>query len=142
MRILVLNGPNLNLLGQRDPSHYGNGSLDELIEGLRKEFPEQSIEAFQSNHEGDLIDALQRAERDFEGVLFNPGGYTHTSVALGDAVEGIDVNVIEIHLSHIQAREPFRSHSYIAPHVRGSIMGFGPDGYRLGVEQLLRLKDS
>ncbi|MFB6259079.1 MAG: type II 3-dehydroquinate dehydratase [Flavobacteriales bacterium] len=142
MRILVLNGPNLNLLGQRDPARYGEKGMDGILEGLRGHFPEHGIEEFRSNHEGDLIDALHRADREFDGVVLNGGGYTHSSIALGDAVEAIRVPVIEVHISNILGREAFRHRSYIAPHAKGSIMGLGEDVYRLAVDHLLKLKDS
>lgn len=138
MRILVLNGPNLNLLGQRDPGHYGERSLENILDGLRELYPNEAIEDFQSNHEGELIDALQRADREHDGVVLNAGGYTHSSVALGDAVEAIGVPVIEVHLSNVQAREPFRHRSLIAPHAAGIIVGMGADGYRLAIEHLLK----
>ncbi len=137
MRILVLNGPNLNLLGQRDPAHYGKEPLEGIIDALKKTFPDQDIEHFQSNHEGELMDGLHRADREKDGVVFNPGGYTHSSIALGDAVEAIRVPVIEVHLSNIHSREVFRKHSYIAPKAAGSICGAGSDGYRLAVEHLV-----
>lgn len=137
MRILILNGPNLNLLGKRDPEHYGTQSLDSIIEGLREQFSEHELEDLQSNHEGELVDALQRADEEFDGVVLNAAGYTHSSVALGDTVEAIEVPVFEVHLSNIQAREDFRRHSYIAPHAVGSISGMGSEGYRIAVERLI-----
>ncbi len=142
MRILVLNGPNLNLLGQRPSSHYGEKDLEAILEELRKEAPDHDLDHVQTNHEGELIDALQRADQDHDGVILNPGGFTHSSVALGDCVEAIEVPVIEVHLSNILARESFRHRSYIAAHAVGSIMGMGADGYRLALEGLLRLKGS
>lgn len=116
--------------------------MDRIIEELRNEHPEHSIEEFRSNHEGELIDALHRADRETDGAILNAAGYTHTSVALGDAVEAIGVPVIEVHLSNILAREAFRHHSYIAPHASGVIMGMGEDGYHLAIRRLERLKGS
>ena len=139
---LVLHGPNLNLLGTREPGIYGRMSLqavDRLIaqharrRGLR-------VECRQSNHEGQLVDWLQGARRDgFMGVVFNPGAFTHYSIALRDAVAAIDVPVVEVHLSNVHAREEFRSRSVIAPAARGQISGFGPYSYLLGVDALLTL---
>lgn len=142
MRILVLNGPNLNLLGQRDPATYGEKGMDRILDELRSEHPNHEIEELRSNHEGDLIDALHRADREKDGVILNAGGYTHSSIALGDAVEAVSVPVIEVHLSNILARESFRHRSYIAPYVSGSIMGMGADAYQLAVTRLERLKGS
>jgi 3-dehydroquinate dehydratase-2 len=142
MRILVLNGPNLNLLGQRPSSLYGDQGMEGIIEELRQAFPEGSIEHVQSNHEGELLDAIHRADREHDGIVINPAAYTHTSVALGDAVEAVRIPVIEVHLSNILARERFRHISYVAPHANGTIMGFGSRGYRAAVEELLRIKGS
>ncbi|GIV57156.1 MAG: 3-dehydroquinate dehydratase [Rhodothermaceae bacterium] len=134
MKILILNGPNLNLLGTREPATYGAATLDDLAAGLRRAFPDVTLAFFQSNHEGDLIDRLHAAhEERLDGVVFNPGGYTHTSVALRDAVAAIDVPVLEVHLSNIHAREPFRRRSLLAPVCAGQISGLGPAGYHLAV---------
>ncbi|MBT8400054.1 MAG: type II 3-dehydroquinate dehydratase [Rhodothermia bacterium] len=139
MKIAVINGPNLNLLGRREPGVYGSASLDELSKALRDEFADVAFSFFQSNVEGELIDELQRADRDgAAGIVFNPGGYTHTSVALRDAVAAISVPVIEVHISNVAAREPFRHVSMIAPECAGQIAGFGVDGYALAVTALLR----
>lgn len=139
MKILILNGPNLNLQGRRDPGVYGTETFGEYVAGLRREYPEVEFRYFQSNVEGELIDALHRAEGDCDGVVFNAGGYTHTSVALRDAVSAIEVPVVEVHISSIMAREEFRHVSLLAGAVRGSIMGFGLESYRLGVEALRRM---
>lgn len=137
MEILILNGPNLNLQGRRDTDVYGTQTFDELLERLRKTYPQVAFDCFQSNVEGELIDALQRAEGRCDGVVLNAGGYTHTSVALRDAVSAVAVPVVEVHISSILAREEFRHVSLLAPVVAGSIMGFGLESYRLGVEALL-----
>ena len=137
MEILILNGPNLNLQGRRDTDVYGTQTFDELLARLRKTYPQVVFDYFQSNVEGELIDALQRAEGRCDGVVLNAGGYTHTSVALRDAVSAVAVPVVEVHISSILAREEFRHVSLLAPVVVGSIMGFGLESYRLGVEALL-----
>ncbi|RPF55652.1 type II 3-dehydroquinate dehydratase [Aquisalibacillus elongatus] len=130
-QILLLNGPNLNLLGQRDQSVYGAKTLQdieqEVIRFLKRY--DLEVETFQSNHEGELVDALQKASKSSSGVIFNPAGYTHTSVAIRDAVDAIDIPVIEVHLSNIHNRESFRSNSYIAPVADGQITGLGSNGY-------------
>ncbi len=139
MKLLVLNGPNLNLLGTREPEIYGHTSLTQIMDELRVESASFGflLEDYQSNHEGDLVDQVQRAAReDFSGIIINPGGYTHTSIALRDAVSGISLPTIEVHLSNIHAREAFRQHSYIAPVAIGQIAGFGAFGYHLALRAL------
>ena len=134
MKLLVLNGPNLNLLGKREPDVYGHVSLSAIEKSLRETYPGIEFEFFQSNHEGELIDRLQNSERDgFDGVIFNPAGYSHTSVALRDAIAAIDTPVIEVHISNISAREHFRHRSVTAAAAVGSISGLGIAGYRLAV---------
>lgn len=140
MKILVLNGPNLNLLGRREPQIYGDRTLDDLIAGLRSSFAGRAeISAFQSNSEGELVDALQKAWREgADGVVLNAGAYTHTSVALHDAIKSIaPLPVVEVHMSNIHARESFRHVSLIGAACRGMIAGFGFESYRLAVEALL-----
>ena len=130
MKLLILNGPNLNLLGTREPETYGAETLDDLERGLQKAFAGHDFDFFQSNHEGALIDKLHEAGRDGTGgVVFNPGAYTHTSIALRDAIAGIDVPVIEVHISNVHAREAFRHTSMLAPVCRGQMCGLGLRGY-------------
>lgn len=136
MKILILNGPNLNLQGRRDVGVYGEQTFEDYFLHLQDEFPDVHFGIYQSNIEGELINALQQAERLYDGVVFNAGGYTHTSVALRDTVAAIQIPVVEVHISAIWAREEFRHVSLLAGVVVGSIMGFGLDSYRLGVEAL------
>ncbi|HHZ20888.1 MAG TPA: type II 3-dehydroquinate dehydratase [Firmicutes bacterium] len=139
MRILVLHGPNLNLLGRREPEIYGRTTLAEIEEELRRLGRELGveIESRQSNHEGDLVDWVQEAEGEFAGILLNPAAYTHTSVALRDAIAGVGVPVVEVHLSNPAAREEFRHVSYVAPVVIGTVAGFGKESYLLGLRALV-----
>jgi len=144
-KVIVLNGPNLNLLGQREPAVYGAATLAD-VEALCREAGQAlgvEVECLQSNHEGVLIDALHAAGRGVKageviGVVFNAGAYTHTSVALHDAIKGAEVPVVEIHISNVHAREPFRHHSYLSPAAAGIVVGFGVDGYRLAIDGLVR----
>ncbi len=138
MRLLILNGPNLNLLGKREPEVYGHTSFEDFFVELKNNFPQVQFDYFQSNIEGELINKLHEVGFSFDGIIFNPGAYTHTSVAIGDAVAGIKSPVIEVHLSNIFAREEFRHTSYVAPKAIGSICGLGLDGYRLAVEYFLK----
>jgi 3-dehydroquinate dehydratase II len=136
MRILILNGPNLNLLGKREKSIYGSQTFENYLGLLLPVFEGITIHYFQSNWEGELIDKLHAAPGNYDGIVLNAGGYTHTSVALADAIAGITVPVVEVHISNLMKRESFRHQSLIGPNCIGSIMGFGLDSYRLGIESL------
>jgi 3-dehydroquinate dehydratase-2 len=137
MQITIINGPNLNLLGTREPDVYGSQSFEQYFDGLRKQFPEVSFHYFQSNVEGELIDELQRVGFSSDGIILNPGGYTHTSVAIGDAIAAIKTPVIEVHISNVHAREEFRRLSHVSGKARGTIAGLGLRGYELAVRYLL-----
>lgn len=137
MNILIINGANLNLLGVRQPEIYGRESFEDYLGALRARYPEHTIDYYQSNIEGELVDALQRADAKYDGIVLNAGGYTHTSVVLRDAISAIATPVVEVHISQILAREEFRHISLIAPVAAGTITGFGMDSYRLAVEYLV-----
>jgi 3-dehydroquinate dehydratase II len=139
LSILVLHGPNLNLLGQREPGIYGSLSLAEINRLLKEEAEKLAvnIEFTQSNHEGVLVDQIHSAKGQHQGILINPGAYTHTSVALRDAIAGINIPTVEVHLSNVYRREEFRHHSYIAPVAIGQISGFGAQSYMLGLQALV-----
>lgn len=137
MHLMIINGPNLNLLGRRETEIYGELSFEEYLEKLRNNFPGHQIEYFQSNVEGEIIDKLHEVGFSYDGVILNAGGYTHTSVAIGDAVAGIKSPVVEVHISNIYSREEFRHISYISPHAKGVIAGLGLQGYKLAIESLL-----
>lgn len=133
-KILILNGPNLNLLGKREPEIYGSESFESYLVKLRSHFRDVELEYFQSNHEGALIDKLQECGFDLDGIVFNPAGYTHTSIALGDTIKAIQTPVIEVHISNIYEREEFRHRSFIKPYAIHSIIGKGMEGYKLAIE--------
>ena len=137
-QIYVLNGPNLNLLGKREVSVYGNESFEDFFENLKKSYPEVELKYLQSNVEGTIIDYLQQ-ENGKDGIVLNAAGYTHTSVSIADAVRAIEPPVVEVHISNIFAREEFRHTSLIAPHCKGSIIGLGLNGYKLAIDALLAL---
>ena len=139
MKILILNGPNLNLLGRREPHIYGSQAFEDYLDILRRNTPSISIEFMQSNHEGVLIDKLHEVGFDdsYTGVVLNAGALTHTSVAIGDAIGGIKIPVVEVHISNVHAREAFRHHSYISAKAAGIIVGMGLMGYKLAIEFLL-----
>ena len=136
MKISIINGPNLNLLGKREPSIYGDQSFMIYLDTLKVQFPEIIFDYFQSNIEGELINKLHEIGFSADVILLNAGAYTHTSVAIGDAIKAIDSSVIEIHISNTFAREDFRHTSYITPVAKGLIIGFGLDSYRLAVESV------
>ncbi|MFZ1686111.1 MAG: type II 3-dehydroquinate dehydratase [Flavobacteriales bacterium] len=140
MRILILNGPNLNLLGTREPHIYGSTAFDTYLPELQKIFSNATIELRQSNLEGELVDALQQAQTTYDAVVLNAAGYSHTSVALRDTVATLSIPVIEVHISNIHAREEFRHNSLTGSVSKGVISGLGLDGYRLAIDHLLRLK--
>ena len=138
MKILILNGPNLNLIGRREPHIYGTESLVNYIENLKQYFPKHQLDYFQSNHEGVLIDKLHEAWDLYDGVVFNPGAYCHTSIALADAIRSIEIPVVEVHISDIYSREEYRHHSFTAEASVKSIVGNGLEGYKEAVEFLIR----
>lgn len=138
MHLHIINGPNLNLLGTREPGIYGNRNFEDYLGELRSLFPEVEFSYFQSNVEGELINSLHEYGFTADGILLNAGGFTHTSVALGDAVKSIRIPVVEVHLSNVLAREEFRHKSFIGPNAAGVITGFGLDGYRLAVLHFLK----
>ncbi len=138
MKLLILNGPNLNLLGQREPGIYGTGTMEHCLEQLRSHYAEHELLYFQSNTEGVLIDRLQQAIGEgVQGVVFNAGAYTHTSIALHDCIRSLQFPVIEVHISNVHQREEFRHHSMISAACKGVICGFGLHSYRLAIEALL-----
>ena len=134
MKLIIINGPNLNLLGKREPEIYGRQSFEEYFAQLQMEFPTLTLHYYQSNSEGALIDKLHEVGFSYGGVILNAGAYTHTSIALADAIAAIRSPVIEVHISNVHAREAFRHHSFIAPQCIGSIVGLGLKGYELAIE--------
>jgi 3-dehydroquinate dehydratase-2 len=140
MKIAIINGPNLNLLGKRETDIYGKESFETFYSSLQKKFPKISFSYYQSNVEGELVNELQKVGFDHDGIVFNPGGYTHTSVAIGDAIAGIKSPVIEVHISNVHAREDFRKLSHVSGKAVGSIFGLGLKGYELAVEWFLDSK--
>jgi len=140
MQIAIINGPNLNLLGKREPAIYGNQSFDDYLKLLQQKFPQIAFYYFQSNIEGELIDEIQNAGFTYDGIVINPGGYTHTSVALGDAIAAITTPVVEVHISNIFGREDFRKLSHVSGKSVGVISGLGLKGYELAVEYLIQKK--
>lgn len=137
MKVLIINGPNLNLLGVREKTVYGDRSFSDYLQDLKSAYPLVEIDYFQSNHEGALIDELHRNGFDCDGIILNAGAYTHTSIALADAIRSITAPVVEVHVSNVHAREEYRRQSMIAPACKGVIAGFGLDSYRLALEALL-----
>jgi 3-dehydroquinate dehydratase-2 len=138
MKISIINGPNLNLLGQREPAIYGNQTFEQFFAELKSKFQQVELNYFQSNIEGELINEIQRVGFSSDGIILNAAAYTHTSVGLGDAIKAIETAVIEVHISNTFSREDFRHTSYITPNAKGLILGFGLDSYRLAIESFLR----
>jgi len=138
-KIAIINGPNLNLLGRRETGIYGKQSFDDFFEEMKASYPNISFSCYQSNIEGELVNELQRVGFDFDGIILNPGGYTHTSVAIGDAIAAIKAPVIEVHISNVHAREEFRRLSHVSGKSAGSIIGLGLKGYQLALEYLLSI---
>lgn len=136
MKVLIVNGPNLNMLGKREPEIYGNTSFEIYFEELKTKFQQHQLSYYQSNHEGDLVDAIQNADGNFDYILLNAAAYTHTSVAIADAVSAIKIPVIEVHISNIYSREEFRRKSFISPYAKAVIAGFGLKSYDLALLSL------
>jgi len=137
MKIIMINGPNLNLLGKREPDIYGSDSFEDYFSNLKSKFSSINLEYFQSNIEGEIIDKLHEVGFSYDGIILNAAAYTHTSVGIGDAVKAVSTPVIEVHISNVHAREEFRHHSYIAANARGVIAGFGLKSYDLAIESFL-----
>lgn len=138
MKILILNGPNLNLLGKREPEIYGSDSFEDYLDSLIKKYSSIELEYFQSNHEGELIDKLHEVGFSYDGVVFNAGAYTHTSVGISDAISGITTPVVEVHISNVHKREEFRHKSFLSPVCKGVILGFGLKSYDLAIESFIK----
>ncbi len=137
MKLIIINGPNLNLLGKREPGIYGNQTFDEFFTQLQSKFPNLELSYFQSNIEGELITKIQEADDGFDGIILNAGAYTHTSIGIGDAIKAISRPVIEVHISNTFGREEFRHQSYISPNAKGVILGFGLQSYILAIQSFL-----
>jgi 3-dehydroquinate dehydratase II len=137
MKIAIINGPNLNLLGTRETAVYGSTSFDDFLMQLRKKYPAVAFDYFQSNVEGELVNEIQRVGFSHNGIVLNPAGFTHTSVAIGDAIAAVKAPVVEVHISNVQAREDFRKISHVSAKAAGSIAGLGLKGYELAIEWLL-----
>lgn len=140
MKLIIINGPNLNLLGKREPEIYGTASFESYFKKLQLQYPTIDLHYFQSNIEGELIDKIQEVGFSFDGIILNAAAYTHTSVAIGDTVKSVETPVIEVHISNVTAREPFRHTSFIAPNAIGIIAGFGLHSYELAVQAFLKNK--
>jgi 3-dehydroquinate dehydratase-2 len=138
MKILILNGPNLNLLGKREPEIYGSASFEDYFKSLEERYPGIKLEYDQSNHEGELVDKLHQVGFSYDGIVMNAGAYTHTSIALADAIKGIETPVVEVHISNIHQREEFRHKSYLSPVCKGVILGFGLMSYDLAIQSFVK----
>lgn len=138
MKIAIINGPNLNLLGKREPEIYGNTTFDQYFKALQSRFADIELSYYQSNVEGELINKIQEYGFEYDGIIINPGGYTHTSVAIGDAIAAIPAPVIEVHISNVAAREEFRKISHVSAKCKGTISGLGLKGYELAVRSLAK----
>jgi 3-dehydroquinate dehydratase II len=138
MKIAIINGPNLNLLGKREPKIYGTTDFEQYLQTLQQQYQQTELHYFQSNIEGELINYIQSVGFSFNGIIINPGGYTHTSVAIGDCIKAITTPVIEVHISNVHAREPFRQINHVSASCKGSIIGLGLKGYALAIEWFLQ----
>ncbi|WP_158850911.1 type II 3-dehydroquinate dehydratase [Algibacter sp. L1A34] len=136
-KLIIINGPNLNLLGKREPEIYGSLTFEEFFKDLKEKYPTVSLEYYQSNIEGELIDKLHEVGFSYDGVILNAGAYTHTSIGIGDAIKGISTPVVEVHISNTFSREEFRHQSYISPNAKGVILGFGMPSYGLAIQSFL-----
>ena len=137
MKIIIINGPNLNLLGRREPAVYGNITFEAFFRKIQEKYADLELEYFQSNIEGELIDKIQEVGYVYDGIILNAAAYTHTSVGIGDAIRAIQVHVVEVHISNVYSREKFRHQSYIAPNAKGIIAGFGMNSYDLAIQSFL-----
>ena len=137
-KIIIINGPNLNLLGKREPETYGNKTFDSYLKELVAEFPSMELNSFQSNVEGEIINKIQETGFSFDGIVLNAGGYTHTSIAIADAVASVETPVIEVHISNVYAREEYRHQSLMAKNCKGVIAGFGLDSYKMAIRSFLK----
>jgi 3-dehydroquinate dehydratase-2 len=138
MKLIIINGPNLNLLGTREPETYGKQNFEEYFSKLQLQFREVELSHFQSNIEGELIDEIQKADKEFDGIILNAAAYTHTSIGIGDAVKAIATPVVEVHISNTFSREKFRHKSYISPNAKGVIIGFGLQSYDLAISSFIK----
>jgi 3-dehydroquinate dehydratase-2 len=137
MNIIIVNGPNLNLLGKREPEIYGSATFEDYFKTLQEEFPKVNLSYYQSNVEGELINKLQEVGFEYDGIILNAGAYTHTSIGIGDAIKGISTPVVEVHISNTFGREAFRHQSYISPNAKGVVLGFGMQSYQLAIQSFL-----
>jgi len=142
MKLKIINGPNLNLLGTREPEIYGDLTFKDYLEKIKQLFSDIEIDYFQSNIEGEIINEIQNSENEYDGLILNAAGYTHTSVSIADTVKAVNIKVVEVHISNIFSREEYRHISLIAPNVNGSIIGFGLDSYRLAIESFINTSNT